>query len=131
MVYDIGGEKRLTIFQHPGSQITERIKLPSKPLLKFGLGIDPAVWNSGQSDGIQFRVFIQKPGEQRKYLVFDRFISLKEHQQEQTWEDVALDLSRFGGDTVDIIFETLPGPNNDNAFDWGGWGAPFIVDRGE
>jgi hypothetical protein len=29
---------------------------------------------------------------------------------------------------VYIIFEALPGPADDYAFDWGGWSAPVIID---
>ena len=41
----------------------------------------------------------------------------------------SVDLSHFGGQSVEIIFEALPGPAGDVAYDWGGWSTPVLVDE--
>jgi len=40
-----------------------------------------------------------------------------------------VDLSRFGGQAVEIIFEALPGPDGNANYDWGGWSTPVLIDE--
>jgi len=37
-------------------------------------------------------------------------------------EDFEIDLSKYSEKTVTIILSTLPGPKNDNRWDWAYWG---------
>jgi hypothetical protein len=40
-----------------------------------------------------------------------------------------VDLSQFGGQAVDVIFEAGPGPEGNPNFDWGGWSNPVLLDE--
>lgn len=75
---------------------------------------------SASSDGVDFRVFAAKRGEQPKQL-FQRFSASKE------WEKAKVDLSAFKGETITLRLWTGPGPKNDTNCDSSFWGDPMIV----
>jgi len=58
---------------------------------------------------------------------YNRYIDPKNNPEDRRWQDQVVDLSSYGGQTVDIVFEALPGPAGDANFDWGGWSTPVIV----
>jgi len=89
--------------------------VPKRAGLHFGLGMDPTVWSPDKGDGVEYNVYVQRPDEPYK-LSDDRH-----------WLDQVVDLSAYGGQTVDVIFEALPGPAGDANFDWGGWSTPVLV----
>ena len=124
----LNGEKRNIMFQHPVSTVTANVHIPSNSELHFGIGLDPEALKFHRSDGIEFNVYIKdlKIGEE-KFQVYSRYLNPDDSQFSPTWQDVVLDLSKFAGDDVEIIFETLPGPTNDVNYDWGGWSSPVIV----
>ena len=129
VVLNLRNGKMKVLYQHPVSRVVKRVDLPENSELRFGVGMIPEAWDRGKSDGMEFKVFIQDPDNRHTlYLIFDRYLT-PEDGVDQEWQDVVLDLSRFGGRRIDIIFETLPGPNNNYAYDWGGWSAPVIVEK--
>lgn len=129
MTLNLGGDKRNLLYQHPTSRVSVRVDLPQSPELRFGLGMLPEAWDPEKSDGMQFKVFIQDTaGGDILYQVFDGYLAPQAGAEPQ-WRDVVVDLSRFGGQRVELIFETLPGPDNNSAYDWGGWSSPAIVKR--
>jgi len=94
----------------------------------FGLGMDPAVWSPDKGDGVEYNVYVRYPDEPYKlYRVFHRYLDPKRNPGDRHWLDQVVDLSAYGGETVDVIFETLPGPAGDANFDWGGWSTPVLV----
>jgi tetratricopeptide (TPR) repeat protein len=125
----IAYETRPILFQHPTSQVVYNLTLPQQPTLKFGLGMDPQVWQADMGDGVEYSIYVRSPQEpHRLYQVFNRYLDPKNDPGDRMWFDEQIDLSRFGGQQVDIIFEALPGPADDYAFDWGGWSTPVIID---
>jgi tetratricopeptide (TPR) repeat protein/4-amino-4-deoxy-L-arabinose transferase-like glycosyltransferase len=125
----IAYETRPILFQHPTSQVVYNLALPQQPTLKFGLGMDPQVWGADKGDGVEYNVYVRQAQEPYRLVrVFNRYLDPKNNPADRRWFDERLDLSRFGGQQVDIIFEALPGPADDYAFDWGGWSMPVIID---
>jgi hypothetical protein len=126
----INGDTREIIFEHPTSEIIYSITIPQQSYINFGLGMDPDVWSADNSDGVEYNIYLISH-DQPNILnrVFHRYLDPANNQNDRKWIDQVVDLSKYGGQTVDIIFESLPGPNGNANFDWGGWSTPVIVTR--
>jgi len=123
-------EPRPLLFQHPSSQVAYSLTLPLRSTLYFGYGMAPEVWSPGKGDGVEYNIYVQRPEEPYTlYRVFHHYIDPKNNLEDRRWFDERVDLSRFGGQTVKIIFEALPGPAGNANYDWGGWSAPVLVDE--
>jgi len=121
-------EPRAILFQHPSNRVTYRVEVPERAGLHFGLGMDPAVWSPDKGDGVEYNVYVRYPDEPyRLYRVFHRYLDPKRNPDDRHWQDHVVDLSAYGGQTVDVIFEALPGPAGDANYDWGGWSMPVLV----
>jgi tetratricopeptide (TPR) repeat protein len=121
-------EPRPVLFQHPVSQLTYRLEIPQQASLHFGLGLDPAVWSPDKGDGVEYNLYVRYPNE--PYVlnqVYHRYLDPKNVADDRHWLDQVVDLSDYGGQIVDLIFEALPGPAGDASFDWGGWSTPVLV----
>jgi tetratricopeptide (TPR) repeat protein len=124
-------EPRAILFQHPTNRIAYRTTIPKQARLFFGLGLDPSVWSPEKGDGVEYNIYIRRPEEPNKlFWVFQHYIDPKNNSADRRWFDEQVDLNQFTGETVDIIFEALPGPSGDPSFDWGGWSTPVLVAGG-
>lgn len=125
----INFDARPIIFQHPTSQIKFPIKLPAESMLRFGIGMAPEVWSSDKGDGVQYSIYVrtsQSPSV--LYKVFTYYLDPKNNANDRCWRDFIVDLSSFGKQDIDLIFEALPGKEEDASYDWGGWSFPVLVD---
>jgi len=121
-------EQRLILFQHPTSQVTYRLEVPQRAGLHFGLGLDPVVWSPDKGDGVEYNIYVHDPDEPNLlYRVYHRYLDPKNNVGDRHWVDEVVDLSTYGGQTVELTFEALPGPAGDTSFDWGGWSRPVLV----
>ncbi|MEM4203751.1 MAG: tetratricopeptide repeat protein [Candidatus Methanomethylicaceae archaeon] len=126
----INYEPRPLLFQHPTSQVAYSLTLPLQSMLHFGYGMAPDVWSPEKGDGVEYNIYVQRSDEPYKlYRVFHRYIDPKNNPDDRRWFDERVDLSRFGGQEVKVIFEALPGPAGNADYDWGGWSAPVLVDN--
>jgi len=124
----INYEQRNIIFQHPTSRLLYSLDLPMQSSLSFGFGMSPEIWSANKGDGMEFNVYLSRQDEPNKlYWIFQKYIDPKNNPNDQRWFDENLDLSEFGGQQVEIIFETRAGPNGNADFDWGGWSWPVLV----
>jgi len=133
-ILNISRDTRSGIRQHPLplnpepphiviSRIVYNLTLPSKPVLKYGIGLDPAIWN--MSDGVEFQISIEADGEVQK--IFSSILNPKENLTDRRWVDYELNLTNYANKQVKIIFETLPGKKNNINYDWAFWGTPVIL----
>ena len=124
----IDGETRSILLQNATSRARFAVALPQKPTLRFGLGVAPEVW-SQRGDGVESNIYVRDPDEPSVlYRVFTRYCDPKNNPDDRHWFDERVDLSRFGGLTVDVVFEILPGPAGDADYDWAGWSDPVLID---
>jgi len=124
----INNEERWTLFQHPSSSITFTLQLPYNSFIYFGVGLDPAIWDPSNGDGVEYLTFLNtQDNPNRKYQIYYRYVDPKNKPEDRYWFDEKIDLSIFGGKPVDITFTVLPGPEDDYNFDWGGWSMPVLV----
>jgi 4-amino-4-deoxy-L-arabinose transferase-like glycosyltransferase/tetratricopeptide (TPR) repeat protein len=124
-VFVIGGELKVVLYQHPPMSVSYRLFVPPEARLRTSLALQPQAWHSGKGDGVQFDVLLQDASG--LHHLFSEYIDPKNDPVERKWHDREIDLSAWGGQTVDVRFETGPGPEGDDQFDWAGWGEPRIV----
>ena len=123
----IAGDTRYSIYAHPPSRITWRVTLPNDAWLRTALGVDEQAWNK-DGDGVQFFIAISDGG--RYEVLLDQHVDPHASRADRRWVPVMLDLARFGGHDVQIMFNTRTSakgddPRNDFAY----WAAPAICLR--
>lgn len=128
--FSINDEARQVLFVHPSNRVSYSLNLPDQSVLAFGIGMDPEVWSPEQGDGVDYKVFIRPHAQPNTlYQVFHRYIDPKNNPAFRRWFDERVDLSQFGGQAVEVIFEAGPGPEGNLNFDWGGWSNPVLLDE--
>ena len=63
----------------------------------------------------------------KKYQLFSQYIDPKNDENDRKWLNYVIDLSAWVNQKVSVTFETQPGPNGDDQYDWAGWRQPQIV----
>lgn len=121
----IGGKKKFILFEHPipngQSVITfENLSVKKGDTLKFDLALDPLAWSADKGDGVTFDIFVNSIDEGNH--IFSKYIDPKNNVGERKWNDFNVDLTRYEGKNVSLIFSTSGGPNHDMAYDWAWWG---------
>lgn len=125
----INYDTRTILFQHPSSRVTYSVTLPTRASIQFGLGTSQEVWSAENSDGVEYTLYVRSLEDPLTlHKVYQRKIDPMNNPDDRRWFDERIDLSSFGGQEVEIIFEAMPGPAENFDFDWGGWGNPVLVD---
>jgi hypothetical protein len=126
----IGDETMPAIFAHAPSKITWTMTVPERVNLRTALAIDPGAWPVPTGDGVVFRVGVSERDQYTE--IFMRHIDPAHVAQDRRWTPVDIDLARFSGRHVRLIFMTdpsLPGQPVNPGYDWAFWGAPRLVDK--
>jgi hypothetical protein len=121
----IAGKKELILYEHPipgGQSIITHDNLTVKKgdRLTFSLALDPLSWSADKGDGVTFDIFVNSINEDNH--IFSQYVDPKHNVSERTWNDFTVDLTRYEGKNVTLIFSTSPGPRDDAAWDWAWWG---------
>ena len=127
--FSLNGDTRRVIFQHPLSKIAYSLKVPFDPVLKFSVGISDNCWDRG--DGVLGEIYLIS--DEEAISLFSKYLNPHFNEKDRKWLDYEIDLSKFSGKDVDILFKTFPGPisqeQGDYEADWWGWGNIAIVER--
>jgi hypothetical protein len=126
---DVNGETKEAIYTVPTSRIIYKVQIPDDGWLRVSVATKPESWTL-EGDGVLFRVGVS---DGRTYdELFTQHVNPFANEGDRKWIQVWVDLSTYGGEAVDLIFNTntSPGgkgddPRNDHAL----WGAPEIVVR--
>lgn len=111
-------------FLHPSSTAMITLDIPvDQCALSFTLGYDPKAISWG-SDGAVYRIGVMSDSGDFQYI-FERIVTLSEASA--GWIPEWTDLSPWAGKSVTLIFETMPGANNDTTADWFGWGNVMLT----
>ncbi len=125
----IDGQTLRAIFAHPTSRIIWKIRVPDDGWLRTSLALKPEAWQR-EGDGVLFRVGIS---DGRKYdELLNQHVDPIRTPADRRWIPVTLDLAAYGGQTVEVIFNTNVGPPRSTSSatnDWSVWGAPQIFVR--
>ncbi len=125
LIFNINGDSRVTLFEHPPSKITYKVTVPENSCLTFSIALSPAVWSEDKGDGVIFEIFVKVGTEERK--LFSKYIDPKNKIEDRKWHDELIDLSEYKGAEVLLKFVTSPGPYSNGNYDWAGWGNPRLV----
>jgi hypothetical protein len=112
-----------------GTRLTWKVRVPDDGWLRVNLGLKPDSWQK-PGDGVLFKVLVSD-GKASEEL-FTQHVDPFNNPADRRWIPVMVDLSAYGGEQVDLIFNTYASPprvpgNTDN--DLPLWGAPEIVIR--
>ncbi len=126
---DLNGEKKQAIFTKPPTRMIWKVKVPDDGWLRVFLGMKPESWEA-EGDGVLFRIGVSDG------RVYDELVSQHldpfHNKTERRWVPVMVDLAAYGGEDVEVIFNTnvsMPGKPEDPRNDTGLFGAPEIVVR--
>jgi hypothetical protein len=127
----IDHETRAVLRQQTPSRTTyPSVGVPERTGLHFGLGVDPAAWSMGQDNGygVQYSIYVHRPDEPHVlHQVFTRYVDPVNAPGDRHWLDHTVDLSAYGGQVVDITFESSAGSAGEVSSVWGGWSMPILV----
>ena len=130
MIQTINYDTRNILYQHPSSRVVFTKTLPAQATLQFGLGMSPEAWTAEKSDGVEYNLYVRTLSDPDVlHRVFHRIVDPKNNPEDRRWFDERVNLNEFGGQTVEIIFEALPGSAGNFDFDWGGWSTPVLIDE--
>ena len=122
-------KKAISVPAGSGTRITWKVRVPDDGWLKVDLGLKPEAWDK-EGDGVKFLVLVSD-GKASEEL-FSQIVNPFGNQADRRWIPVMVDLSAYGGEEVDLMFNTYaspPGKPADDRNDMPLWGAPEIVIR--
>ena len=127
----LNGETQKAIAPRPaaGTRVTWHLQVPDDGWLRLNLGIKPEAWQK-EGDGVLFMVGVSD-GRSFEQL-FSQYVNPFGNPADRRWIPVMVDLSAYGGEEVDLIFNTFasqPGKPPDDRNDLALWGTPEIVIR--
>jgi hypothetical protein len=108
------------------SRLVYSVRVPHRALLRVSLALAESSWTT-EGDGVLFRILVSDAEDQRE--VFRRVVAPFTTPADRGWQDVEVDLARYGDRTIEVTFNTnasLPG-QDDRRGDLALWGAPRIV----
>ena len=128
--FTIVGETKGVLYEHPPyERLAFRVQItPATRQFSFSVAMDPAVYDGSNpicGDGVEFRLEIRDSHGQIAPL-YSRYIDPKHNLAERKWISESVDLSRYMGQAVDLLFTTTPGPAGNTCMDWAGWGDPHF-----
>lgn len=123
-VETINGETKHIIMNHPQEfNITKvefkNINIPENASMKFNIAINPQSWTE-DGDGVEFDIYIKVNNSTLQS--FKKYINPKRNVEERKWNEFELNLSKFSGKKVDLLFTTSSEHDN-----WAWWGDPIIL----
>ena len=128
---NLGGEAKRAVAPAgvAGTRLTWKVRVPDDGWLRVNLGLKPEAWEK-TGDGVLFMVSVS---DGRAFdQLFTQHVDPFNNAADRRWIPVMVDLSAYGGEEVDLIFNTYASPpkvpgNTDN--DLPLWGTPEIVIR--
>jgi hypothetical protein len=128
---DLNGDKKpkRAIFTVPPSRIIWKVRVPDDGWLMLSLGMKPESWDK-EGDGVLFRIGVSDGHTFEDLLTqhMDPF----HNKADRRWIPVAVDLSAYAGEEVEVIFNTnvsVPGKPDDARNDTALFATPEIVIR--
>ncbi len=117
----IAGDAREGLGEHPPyTRLPYELDAGNAGKLRFSYGLDPAVFDKTAGDGVGFTVEVKAPsGVISK--AFSHYIDPKHNPDERRWVDGEIDLSKYRGQTIELLLSTDPGPKGDTSYDWAVW----------
>jgi len=122
----LAGESKKAIATPPNSRITFHVKVPDDGWLRVSLGMKPESWDK-DGNGVLFFAGVSDGRSFEK--LFEQVLNPHANASERRWIPVAVDLSAYAGEEMDVILNTRASPGGvpeDTRNDLPLWGAPAI-----
>jgi len=116
----VGDEKRDAIVTLADAKVEFDIpEVPPSGRLVFavGMGVD-------RGDGAEGVITVQADGQST--VVYKKSLNPIDRPEDRHWFDESVDLSKFDGKPIKIVFSTSPGPKGDAIADWFSWSSPRL-----
>lgn len=115
------GDAREGLGEHPPfSRLPYAVQVGNARTFRFSYGLDPQVFDKTATDGVGFMIEI-KPPSGAISRAFYSYIDPKHNPAERRWMDGGIDLSRYRGQSIQLLFSTDPGPKGNSSYDWAAW----------
>jgi radical SAM superfamily enzyme YgiQ (UPF0313 family) len=121
----IEGEDRMCILMHPPGKAVYRVNVRPRSRLSFGMAFSADVWDK-PGGGAFFEISVKRK-LRRELVIFSEYVDPKNNLDHRRWLDRELDLTMFGGKTVELTLSTRTGPGQ-NQFCAAFWSRPFLED---
>jgi hypothetical protein len=125
-VFPVGEAPRSAGFLQipPSNRIAYKTVIdPRRPLFEAVATIKTEAQD--KSDGVGFKIEIKSDGLIE--TLFSALLNPREVAADRSGRMIRLDLSRYAGKQVELLFSTDPGPKGDSSYDWSGWAKPHFV----
>lgn len=122
----LAGDSKQAIAAPPNGRLTFHVKVPDDGWLRVSLGMKPESW-AKEGNGVLFFAGVSDGRSFEK--LFEQVLNPYANPSERRWIPVAVDLSAYAGEEMDIIFNTRASPGGqpeDTRNDLPLWGAPVI-----
>ena len=123
---DLGGETKRAIAAPPNGRLTFHVRIPDDGWLRVSLGMKPESWDK-DGNGVLFFAGVSDGRSFEK--LFEQVLNPHANASERHWIPVAVDLSAYAGEEMDVILNTrasAAGQPMDDRNDLPLWGAPVI-----
>jgi len=127
MDVEISGLIKKAIFAPAPTEIRLKLDVPADGIkFVFGFAVMEEAWDK-PGDGMEFRVRLDNAEGTAEELLFSRYINPKANEKDRKWFSGEVDLRRFKGRRIGLVFETrgsLLSPikaTADNSYDWAVW----------
>ncbi len=118
-------EVETALFQHPPSTIVfQPLKIGSHAKLVFAIGIKEVAWSQIKSP-VRFSISVNHEGSHE--VLFKASLNPRSQERDRGWQRHELDLSKFSGQSIRLIFKTQVGWRRSTEYAWAGWANPRIV----
>jgi arylsulfatase A-like enzyme len=119
-------DTRMALFQHPDSLVEfPPLVLGPRARLLVACGIKRVVWNRIRSE-VRFEVSVVADGE-GEARVLSVALDPRRREDDRRWIDREVDLARFAGRRVRLVFRTSVPPRGDPSYAWAGWAEPRVL----
>ena len=122
----LAGESKQAIAAPPNGRLTFHVRVPDDGWLHVSLGTKPESWDK-DGNGVLFFAGVSDGRSFEK--LFEQVLNPHANTSERRWIPVAVDLSAYAGEDVDVILNTRAGKDagaTDERNDMPLWGAPVI-----
>jgi len=122
----LAGESKKAIAAPPNGRLTFHVRVPDDGWLRVSLGTNPESWDK-DGNGVLFFAGVSDGRSFEK--LFEQVLNPHANASELRWIPVAVDLSAYAGEEMDIILNTRAGKDAgalDDRADMPLWGAPTI-----
>jgi hypothetical protein len=122
----LAGDSKQAIAAPPNGRITFHVRIPDDGWLRVSLGMKPESWDK-DGNGVLFFAGVSDGRSFEK--LFEQVLNPHANASERRWIPVAVDLSTYAGEEMDVILNTRAGKDAgaaDDRNDLPLWGTPVI-----